>query len=654
MKIRLSPDRIGLALLAALALAICLPFGLSSATASGEADWAQVAAIHCLQRDSLLREGRFPLWTDFLGGGYPIFAHPESAAADPIFYACLPLEIWFSLKIRVLLYYLLAGAGTYLLARRRLGQTAPGAFLSGALFAFGSYFPYHFATGNLYIGCYALLPWLVLSLSGEGGFFRPGAVCLLGWLLLGPTGLWVGAMLLFLAAWSLLGYLGPARGFPRIRFPALVVAVLAAGLLAGVRMVPLAQLLRRAPRDFGEYREAARGSLNPGGLLRSLVDPGPFRQGRTAEPGERPGLSRHEPFADSTVWVGPLGLILAGAGLAGRMRKNWRLIALFFLFALLTMGAGSPLDLYFQLNRLPLWKAMHMPNKYFAPLLQFLLALGAGSAGDLLRGRRGKKILPVLAGLAVLSPLPLAWFYHSRTFSSPPRPAPGRSADFRGQVLSFWDLDPLPPGLDPERLAPLVPGALGKQNLSFRRLLLPEPGYKQRSRAAVINRYEPGLLDLTRAGYGVINWYGWLYLGEFARPRYFLEMGRVEAGTSPPRFVPGKGKFLPAPGYRGEAWAENDSAPVEIRERRSGKLIFKPPEDGGVAIFNLNWYPGWRTSSGEVLSRGGLLAWKGAPGAVTGGLYFLPGSWAVGTAISALAALGVAGAVIAGGKRKPS
>lgn len=654
MKIRLSPDGIGLGLLAALALAICLPFLFSSATGTGEADWAQVAAIHCLQRDSLLREGRFPLWTDFLGGGYPIFAHPESAAADPLFYACLPLEIWFSLKIRVLIYYLLAATGTFLLARRRLRQPAPGAFLAGALFAFGSYFPYHFATGNLYIGCYALLPWLLLSLSGEGKFFRPAAVGLLGWLLLGPTGLWMGAMLLFLAAWSLLGYLGPARNFQRIRFPALAAAGLAALLLAGVRIVPLAQLLQRAPRDFGEYREAARGSLTPGGLVRSLADPGPFLQGRSAEPGERPGLSRDEPFADSTVWIGPLGLLLAGIGLAGGIRKNWRLVGLFSLFALLTMGAGSPLDLYFHLNRLPLWKAMHLPNKYFAPLLQFILALGAGSAGEFFRGGRRKKLFPILAGAAVLSLLPLAWFYHSRTFSSPPRPDPGPSAGFRGQILSFWELDPLPPGLEPKRLPLLIPGALGKENLSFRRLLLPGPGGKDRPIAAVINRYEPELLSLTRAGFGVINWYGWLYLGEFAHPRYLLEMGRVDAGTLPPRFIPGRGELLPAPGYRGEAWAEKSSTPVEIRERRSGKLTFKPPADGAAAVFNLNWYPGWRTPSGEVLSREGLLAWKGEPGPAAGELYFLPGSWAAGTAISALAAFGIAGAVIAGRKRKPS
>jgi len=618
-----------------LSLGICLPLLFSGETPRREADWAQVAAFHKLGSGILREEGRFPLWTDALGGGYPFFSHPEAPAADPVFYLGFLLGLWPLLKLRVLLIYLLAVSGTYLFSRRRLKWPPLVAFLAAALFSFGSFFPYHVYTGNIYIGRYAAFPWLLFFLCGcRRKRFSPGAVLLFAWLFLGPTGLWVVAMLLFLGFWTLLGLVPGRREFPAIS-PVVLTISLGLGLaLAAVRVLPLAELLQHSGRDFPRYSQAARGSLTPDGLVRSLLDPGPFEQGIRPPGLPAAGLSASEPLADSTVWIGPAALALAGLGLFRGWRRKWPWALLLGLAAILTMGSGSPCDLFALLWRLPLFRAMHLPNKYFAPFLQFFLALSAGFGFLALSSRRLLRWL-VLA-VAVLPLLPLAWHYHAHAFaagpvSGLPEIPPG------AQVLTFWSLNKPPPELAGRRIPFFLPGLLGKGNVSVRRLLYPgEEG--ARREPVLISRYDPSFLDLIEADCGVVNWYGWLYLPEFVQPRYFLRLGRVDASGGLPVFFPEAPKLFLNPQYGGELPAVSGPSVALVR-RRSGRILLS--RDGGEAaeaVLNLNWHPGWRGRGGRVSSRAGLLAFEFSGQGLVGELFFLPASFVWGWFISLLAA----------------
>ncbi|HOO76366.1 MAG TPA: hypothetical protein PLZ73_00560 [bacterium] len=624
--------------LALAAGVFCLPLLLSPGKRSRDADWNQVGAVHSLLVRAIVQEGRLPFWTPFLGGGYPIFAHPENDCLDPFFALSLFLDIWLALKIRILIFYWAAAGGMYLLVRRGFGLDPEAAFLAGVLFAFGTYFPFHFATGNLYIGFYSFLPWLLFLLvrAATSGKARLGAALVLVWLLAGATGLWVGAMGLFLGIWALLGT--GSREFPRIGLGRLCGIALAAALLSAFRLLPMAELIARAPRSFSDYREASRGSLDLPGLARSLLDAGPFLQGPAPPEQEAAGLGRDEPLGDSTVYLGPPALFLAAVGLWKNRRRYWQLPVLLAIFALLTMGAGAPLDLYRLLWHAPVFSSMHFPNKYFAVFLQFILALSAGLG---LRGLfpKGGRLTPVVL-VAVLGWTFAASLPYAEAGFDSEKEAALRETPFT-QVLTYWEAVPGSPGEDPGSIPIYRPGTLSREYVSLRRLFL-MGGDGPRLVPALVNRYEPDLFDLIRAGYGVINWYGWLYLPESAQPRLFLRLGRIEGKIRPPVFFREPRAFFPNPEYRGEAWSPGGGR-LKILDSGGGRIVVDPGT-GEEAVVNQNWYPGWISPDAEVYSRNGLLAARRLPGQ-SGNirLFFLPRPFLAGAAVALITA--AAGAI---------
>ncbi len=296
-------DRWALPVLFLAVSLFCAPLFLHPTWQTAEVDWNQLASVQLVLKKTLLHYGQLPLWTPYFGGGYPLWAYPENDLLNPFFLALLPCNLWFALKIRVWLYYLIGASGMYVLGRKGFRFNPAGAFFSAALFSFQSYLPYHTATGNLYIGTYYYLPWLFYLLleSPAAKKYLILAVLLLAHLFLGATGLWVPCLLLFLFLWS---FLEAVRSRPRFTYlKNLILISVFAALLSAVRLLPLGELLRHNERAFSDYSEAARGSLSPSGLVDSLIRPGPFL------PTEGDGLSRDEPLSDSTIYFGPAALL---------------------------------------------------------------------------------------------------------------------------------------------------------------------------------------------------------------------------------------------------------------------------------------------------------------------------------------------------------
>jgi hypothetical protein len=112
-----------------------------------------------------LRAGQFPLWNPDLFGGMPYFAANQAALLYPINLICYwlgPHDYWVA---AALLRLLVAGCGTYLLARQ-LGVGRLGALLAGGVYMFAAFNVVwlHFAIHNVA----ALLPlalWLIARLA---------------------------------------------------------------------------------------------------------------------------------------------------------------------------------------------------------------------------------------------------------------------------------------------------------------------------------------------------------------------------------------------------------------------------------------------------------------------------------------------------------
>lgn len=87
-----------------------------------------------------LKAGRFPLWNDLTGFGYPVLGESQTGAAYPFH---LLFYVWFDLNtaynIEHLLHYVLCFVATWLFARR-VGLSNAGAHLSAVVFTYG-WFP---------------------------------------------------------------------------------------------------------------------------------------------------------------------------------------------------------------------------------------------------------------------------------------------------------------------------------------------------------------------------------------------------------------------------------------------------------------------------------------------------------------------------------
>lgn len=595
----------GLILVAAL---FCLPLFRHPDYQTREIDWNQLVSIHLLTKNILLEEHQLPFWTPQLGGGYPIWAYPETDLLNPFYLLSLLSPLWLAVKIRVWIYYLIGGTGMFFLGRKAFGFNLIGAFLAAFFFTCQSYFPYQVATGNLYLGSYYYLPWIFLCLikSPEGKKYLLGATLLLTHLFLGATGLWMVCLLLFLFLWCLLqAIFERERRLLYLKYLLLIISLTA--LLAAARLIPLLELLGRTNRVFPSYGEAARGSVSLSGFFRSLLSPGPFLPG-----GE--GLSRTELFSDSTIYLGILPLFFSLWAFIFSWKKYRSLFFLLIIFSLLTMGGGSPLDIYHWLWRLPVFHSLHFPNKYFAFFLPFILALTGGEFFRLLFRR--KRVLVVLtlaaAGLAAIHLFLNNISYHQNIFALSP-PASSTPSEFR-QVLPFWDVLPARPDNPALRKVPLYrPGLLNHPYGDFRRLRMDRGGGRE-DYLVFFHRYEAAQYRLLKDNLGDLYWYGWLYLNGPVSPQYFLKLGWVEANRKEESvlFHPEELMFYPNPAWPGRAYLSSSGKEALVKLFSSNQIILQVKTDApDILVINQNYYPGWKArGAGKIFDCQGLLGVK--------------------------------------------
>jgi len=114
-----------------------------------------------------LAEGRIPLWSENFNSGHPFLADIQSAVFYPIALANTTLNValfnsfsLFALELEALLHFYLAGAFTYLFARRVI-RNRGGAFVSACVFMFGGYLTSY---PSLQLAILETAAWLPLAL----------------------------------------------------------------------------------------------------------------------------------------------------------------------------------------------------------------------------------------------------------------------------------------------------------------------------------------------------------------------------------------------------------------------------------------------------------------------------------------------------------
>jgi hypothetical protein len=281
------------------------------------------------------------------------------------------------------------------------------------------------------------------------------------------------------------------------------------------------------------------------------------------------------------VGLGPWLVGLAAVGLVLAWRRVWPLLPALVLCVWLGLGPNAPLDLFGQLHRLPVFGSMHWPLKYFNFFVAFIVCLLAGGAVDFAAARIAVRLRPALFALALLPLAPLAWTHMQlldRTFTKPlpALPAPG---EFR-QVAAY---DGAPRG--------------------FHRVL-------------AAHQYV-----LLRQNHGTVDWDGDLLLPEHAVPAE-----RIQAD----------GSRVPVPEYRGEVYLTGGGELREWRVDVNRLAAAGRADEAGFVVFNQNFDPAWRATTGSVGERDGLLAVPVAAGEFRVELRYRPMWFYLGLLISLL------------------
>jgi prepilin-type N-terminal cleavage/methylation domain-containing protein len=363
--------------------------------------------------------GEAPWWDPYVAGG-------QSAIADALNQLLMPITVAIRLlpsavvafNLWVALPLPLAALGMFLFLRRRAGL--PGAALGASAFALSGPVVSMLNTPNLSWSV-ALMPWVLLATDRLEE--RPSA----------PRTAVLAAAFALQAlcgepvTWACTGVLAVAYAIFRLkaettdskkrelvvsafrRKTTVVMALAAGALLASAQLVPTALAGIRAHR--GTLATPDFWSLHPVALWETVA-PHLFGNYYDAFLADLPWMAAlnfgRDPFFYS-LYVGPLVLLLACAGIAAQFRRNVFWLAILLVFLVAALGGYTPL---YPLARrvLPPLMYFRFPVKYIIVSLFACAVLVADGFAAILPsddgrhapGRRGGRVVAATAGIAAV------------------------------------------------------------------------------------------------------------------------------------------------------------------------------------------------------------------------------------------------------------
>ncbi len=545
--------RVAASLLAIFIIALCLPLFLSGDKVPdfGDNDWQQCYFFSAHFKDSILEDGEFPLRSKYIHGGFPILGHPKDVSLNPLAWLFLPLSVTLEIKGYVLFLYLAGALGAFYLLSTVERLPPWTAAVGGALFVLCSPFILRWP-GNYHEGYLLLCPLvaaLYLKSLVRGRYVYPLSLALAFSALSGLFAYPVMLLMLFvMAGVEALG--PPEAGSARsvLPFKRAAQAALLSFAAGSLKFFPLLGILLVEDRSPREYA------------------PSPYLLGSVP------------------AFYALLLLLAAGAVVLARQSK-WRWATLLVVFGSLTLSTHGPVDLFQILARLPVYRSILQPAKYFSyPVALAVVVLVCQLLAKLAEGRRPWAKAAVVAFSLSLTILPAR--------------ASVRVAE------GVFRFDPPRPEREPFH--------------SVRRT---------EKTIALLDRREFTAchiyLDYLR-GAGAVDAYNDLTLPTAAGAKWFVEEN---------------GSRNPEPGYRGEAYFVRGGG--EVEEVRIGNNRITVRVKGGRAgrlAINQRYEPYWRGPDGPAIDAGGLVAVElpAGPGRRTVTLRYLPTDFLAGLALTLL------------------
>jgi hypothetical protein len=337
-----------LALFGVLALVAAWPL-LATASALNEFRDAHVLGHYeSAAREAVLRWHQAPLWDPYYCGGMYLLGTPQARFVSPTFLLTLVFGEPRGEALTAFAMMLVGLEGTFRYARDR-GATRFGALLAAPIFALSGIFATSPALGWVSFFGFELLPWAALgvrwALAGRTAGVVIAAVAA-AWCV-GFGGTYAAPMAALWCAFEVIEQVAVrARRRPRATLRGLGIAAAAGALAAGlaaVRLWPIAETLREAPRIIGGTPENTLEQLMRMFFLpiRPDSDDGEFFVGLFVVPAALVGLARRR-----SIGLG-IGVLLCG----------W-----------LAAGYAARPSLFAGLRELPLYETLRYPERFLVPL----------------------------------------------------------------------------------------------------------------------------------------------------------------------------------------------------------------------------------------------------------------------------------------------
>ncbi len=352
-------DTISLVSLLALVLLFFWKIALTNLIPAG----LDVFTYFCPYREyaaQVIRAGHLPLWNPYLFLGAPFLANIQSAVLYPLNYFFLWLPAPKMVAYSIVLHIFLAGAFTYLFARRALKMSPSSALVAAVVFALSGSLGAQGEHVNQ-LSVFAWLPFLLLlfheAYRQESVVYGLFASLVVGLQFLAGHAQASFINLSVLGCYAIYLFLRGRRTLPKRLGLFVGVTLLGAGL-AAAQLLPTLELSRLSLRGGGlTYRQAVSFSLRPTLLLLSLL----------------PSFD-YSPFSEYIAYVGITPILLASLALLRKRGAFFGALALLGVF--LALGLYNPF--YYLLYRLvPGFSLFRVPARWLF-LYTFGLAILAG------------------------------------------------------------------------------------------------------------------------------------------------------------------------------------------------------------------------------------------------------------------------------------
>ncbi len=339
--------------------------------ATGFGDWQFFHHMWEAGYVALTRHGEWPLWDPYHCGGITILGNPQSQHFAPTYLLALLAGPTLGSKLFVLVHAWAGFAGMYLLARKHdLGVA--GAILASLTWAASGFFASHGSGGHSAFMPFYLAPWLLLAWRAAATDARHAvSVAALLVLTLLEGGVYPFPYFVLLLSFDAFVRLVMRENVRGILLAGVVSGVLTA-LAGAIRLVPMADELRRNPRPM-----QSRDGITFAEVIEMLT--------------VRKHGFRYEghPFVwpEYVTYVGYGVLTLSALGLLWSLaRRRFRVAVGLAVFLGLMMGDRGPASPWELLHALPVYESLRVPTR-FAVLFTLYLGLLAGVGLEVLRGR---------------------------------------------------------------------------------------------------------------------------------------------------------------------------------------------------------------------------------------------------------------------------